>query len=474
MAFNSLANLLLSKRSDSIVAFELNNDNDINWKQFLADVKYLILLIKNKPCQSVAICCDNSYLFSVAFFASLYTNKKVVLPGNHQPAMLLSLSSEFDLLIDDGIVEETLKANLADNSFIRLSMSMLSHSLTNECVSFDFYPLNLSAIEILLFTSGSTGLPKAIKKSLLMLDAEIDALEKQFGSVLEQSRIVSTVSHQHIYGLLFRVLWPLSAERPFAMTDIIYPEQVIQNGTKEHTLISSPALLKRLQHEIIKGDYCSVFSSGGPLSSDASDSCKECLNSTAIEVFGSTETGGIGFRQQHTSNSLWSFFSEVKVKNIEGCLALSSPWLSEKLDKSLSDEYSCDGYYQTNDLCELLENHQFKLKGRVDSIVKIEEKRVSLVEVELHLDALPWISESAVIVITEEHRVTLGALLTLTTEGDVELSTLGKGRFWIKLRQSLRDWVEPVAIPRHFRIVTSIPMNKQGKRLTQEIAELFK
>ncbi|MEI6897975.1 MAG: AMP-binding protein [Psychromonas sp.] len=458
MLFNSLADLLLAPRDNLSVAFSAHKK--ITWQQFLADIRVLIQLIKAKKCCSIAICCDDSYLFCVAFFATVYAQKKLVLPGNHQPAMLLSLAGEFDLLISDGLVKTKIVP-----AFITLPIKNAQQ------YKFKFSTLNLDAIDLTLFTSGSTGTPKAIKKNLLMLDTEIEALENQFGHLLGQSRIVSTVSHQHIYGLLFRVLWPLCAGRAFASTDIIYPEQVIANTTPKQILISSPALLKRLVYDGKQGNYRAVFSSGGPLSSDASDLCKQLLKQTAIEVFGSTETGGIGFRQQHETDSLWTFFPQLKTKlGSENCLALLSPWLS----KGLTECDNNHAYYQTSDQCELFENQQFRLNGRIDSIVKIEEKRISLVEVEKHINSLPWIAESVVIVITEAHRVTLGALLKLTPKGKQALASLGKGKFWIILRHALRDWVEPVAIPRHFRITPDIPINKQGKRLALEIAALFK
>lgn len=450
--FNSLASLLLAKRSDQCVSFSA--DKNIKWDHFLDDISTLANHMKYKPYQTVAICCEDSYLFSVAFFASLYATKRIVLPGNHQPAMLRSLSSEFDLLIDDGVVND------------KVGMESITLPLcSNGSTDFVFFELELSALSVTLFTSGSTGSPKAIHKTLLMLDVEIGALEKQWGGLLSDSFIVSTVSHQHIYGLLFRILWPLCAGRAFASHDLTYPEQVIKNGTQKQTLISSPALLKRLYKEEIKADYRAVFSSGGPLSKSASELCKEMLNQHAIEVFGSTETGGIGFRQQTEIDSAWSFFPDVKVKLAdENCLSLLSPWLSE----------GGGDYYQTSDQCELLPNHQFRLKGRIDHIVKIEEKRISLIEVEKHLNELRWIKESAVIVVNEPHRITLGALLTLTELGEQTILRLGRGRFWIELRQALRQWVEPVGIPRHFRLINEIPMNKQGKRLQQEIVELFK
>jgi len=89
---------------------------------------------------------------------------------------------------------------------------------------------------LVVYTSGTNGEPLAIGKSLAQLDAEVHALEARFGALcdtglapvnlateamagfdddddVEMPVIWATVTHQHIYGLLFRVLWPLAAGR---------------------------------------------------------------------------------------------------------------------------------------------------------------------------------------------------------------------------------------------------------------------
>ncbi|MFT6984716.1 MAG: acyl-coenzyme A synthetase/AMP-(fatty) acid ligase [Psychromonas sp.] len=452
MIFSSLKNVLLSERSaQKTVSF--SHEKTLCWSQFLADIKALTIKLNDFHKPRLAICCDDSYLFCVAFFAAVYADKKIVLPGNYQPAMLLSLSDHFDAIIHDGLV--------ADD----FTKEQLILPLTDkqQLTDFKFCELDLAKIEITLFTSGSSGLPKAINKSLLMLDTEIVQLEALWGDLLGDSNIVSTVSHQHIYGLLFRVLWPLCAGRSFARNDLVYPEQILTSANNSCTLISSPALLKRLPEDSHGASYAAVFSSGGPLNRASAKQCNTLFNHYPFEVFGSTETGGIGYRQQSHAAMPWTFFSGIFSQLAEdNCLSLRSPWIDEK------------SWYQTSDQCDLLENNQFILKGRVDRIVKIEEKRISLVEVEQRLNQLEWIDESAVLLFDETHRLTLGAVITLSEQGKKSMQAVGKGKFWIKLRQALRLWLEPVGIPRHYRVVSELPVNTQGKLLHSEIAQLFK
>ncbi|WP_019616223.1 AMP-binding protein [Psychromonas ossibalaenae] len=451
MSFRSLKNVLLSGRYDQqIVSFSA--EETICWAQLLSDIKALAIKLRHSDKKNWAVCCENSYLFCTAFFAAVYAGKNIILPGNHQPAMLQSLAEHFDAIIHDGLVA-------AD--FSKQQLILPCTDKQSNCRQ-PFSELDLQQVKITLFTSGSSGLPKAINKSLLMLDNEIAQLELVWGELLGGCSIVSTVSHQHIYGLLFRILWPLCAGRAFQSNDLVYPEQVLAGADNNCTLISSPALLKRLPQDKQSSAYRAVFSSGGPLNTEAAEQCNHLFSQYPFEVFGSTETGGIGYRQQLQADTAWQFFPGISAQLVEGgCLSLKSPWIDPQR------------WYQTSDQCELFENNQFILKGRVDRIVKIEEKRISLVEVEQRLNQLEWIDESVVLVVDDIHRLSLGAVIKLSAQGKNSIQALGKGKFWIKLRQALRLWLEPVGIPRHFRVVSEIPVNNQGKRLHSEIAQLF-
>ena len=56
--------------------------------------------------------------------------------------------------------------------------------------------------QLYFYTSGSTGQPKKIPRSLQQLFNEVCGLDASF-DLPEQAIAIATVSHQHIYGLLF-------------------------------------------------------------------------------------------------------------------------------------------------------------------------------------------------------------------------------------------------------------------------------
>src|SRR5262249_20898740 len=109
----------------------------------------------------------------------------------------------------------------------------------------DFGRLDPDFSGLVLYTSGTTGAAQPIEKKLAQMAAEVATLEGEFGELLGTAEIVSTVSHQHIYGLLFNILWPLAAGRALRARKLAFIEE-LATADRDCALVSSPAHLKRL------------------------------------------------------------------------------------------------------------------------------------------------------------------------------------------------------------------------------------
>jgi len=191
--FLSLSTLFATVRApNNPIAFDAQGE--LHWQQFSAQVAALCQRLNREPAKKIALCCMDSYHFAVGFFALCYSQKALILPGNYRPSALAELSSEFDLLLcDHKIAQSTSLPHL------------LLESESMGSASYVFKPLDVENLTLTLFTSGSSGVPKAIAKTIKQLDIEIEILQRLFGAQLANCRIESTVSHQHIYGLLFRL-----------------------------------------------------------------------------------------------------------------------------------------------------------------------------------------------------------------------------------------------------------------------------
>ena len=323
-------------------------------------------------------------------------------------------------------------------------------------------PLPPAALELdtellVLSTSGSSGEPKLITKTLRQLSHEVSVLEALWGEALGSSAVLGSVITQHIYGLLFRLLWPLCAGRYLLRLPLPFPEDIQQASLHKQsvadgfTWVASPALLKRMGDNLdwpaLRG-VRKVFSSGGPLAADAAEQLEQRLQQRPVEIYGSSETGGIAWRQ---TELLWQPLPGVQLAlNAEGALRINSPWLAVGQTE------------QTADAAELFGDGRFALRGRLDRIIKLEEKRISLPFIEQQLCLHEWVSDVRLGVITEG-RASLGALLVLSATGLHVLRNQGRRAVTQGLREHLKEFCEPLALPRRWRFIDQLPLNAQGK-----------
>ncbi|WP_164566698.1 acyl-CoA synthetase, partial [Pseudomonas viridiflava] len=105
---------------------------------------------------------------------------------------------------------------------------------------------------------------------------------------------------------------------------------------------------------------------------------------------------------------------------------------------------------------------RFELLGRLDRIVKLEEKRISLPLIEQALVTHEWVREARLGVV-QENRASLGALVVLSDNGLLALRTQGRRALTEALRQHLRPHCEALALPRRWRLLRQMPLNAQDK-----------
>lgn len=312
---------------------------------------------------------------------------------------------------------------------------------------------------IWLMTSGSTGTPKLVKKNLSHLLIECDALTTYFGSAIANTHIAGTVVTQHIYGLLCRVLWPLVAKCPIVDPIIFTPEQFIAiTNQGPTTVISSPAFLKRLiKLSLPQRPYpLTLVSSGGRLDKTVATHLHKAWGCWPIELLGSTQTGGIATR---SGTELWTPFDHVTVSIDEAnALYADSSTIAEPTPIS------------TGDLAEWIDT-RFRLLSRADRIVKIEEKRLSLDELEQYLIAHDWIEECTTLAI-ETHRQLIAVVAVLSPTGHTSLGSTSKRMIAHTLGEYLKTRFDAVLCPKRWRFVDQIPINSQGKLIKGEIEKL--
>lgn len=457
--YQSLAYLLRCQRSDSL-AIAIHSDTEKTWGGWRRRVDTWRRTIRSQPGNLWALYHENSFEFSAILFALWAEQRVACIPGSNHERVIDDLNSHVDGFIGEFFEGSPKKVLILDPE----------QSAEKELLP----PVTLDSNQLVveIYTSGSSGEPQRIPKQLFQLANEVDNLHQLWSQFGDASLFISTVSHHHIYGLLFKILWPLAAGYCFDSQLCEYlidiPQRIKPN--QRFILISSPTHLSRIPDKHLWHQLSSqckaIFSSGAPLSLAASLDTQSKLHTAPIEVLGSSETGGIAVRQQGpNSDSYWQPFPKIQVSLNEetDCLNIRSPYLAKLTPNE---------WHPTTDRVKFVGNDRFELLGRIDNIVKIEGIRISLSEMENRLITHKWIKEIKLVVL-KNTRTELGAVAVLTGVGKDQLRELGKRNLTIALRSYLLNQFARTVIPRRWRFPKTLPFNKEGKLTATALSAFF-
>jgi acyl-CoA synthetase (AMP-forming)/AMP-acid ligase II len=451
---------LASRAPDAITGWRA--ERAVRHDQFLLRVGAWRSLARRTPGRTVALFFSDSIEFAAALVGAWQGGKTVWLSADTLPASCDALARSVDAFFGEFPAQYAPMLPAADE---RCTLAF--------CAPDADFPA------LVVHTSGTTGAAQAIPKRMSQLTSEVATLEKQFGARVGNADIVATVSHQHIYGLLFKVLWPLGAGRAIHARSLNFPEEMAELlGRRDCVLVASPAHLKRLPGHLdwsaAARRLAAVFSSGGMLDADVAFAAGALLGQVPVEVYGSSETGGIAWRQRQPGMvDTWQALPQVEWRvGADGdLLEVRSPHIGADSWLTMADRVRVSGEAGGSAHA----GARFMLLGRGDRIVKIEEKRISLDAIEASLVASGLALEARVIAAPEVagQRQALAAFVVPSPEANALLENGGKLALNRRLRELLAGTVEAVAIPRRWRYLDAMPINAQGKTTYSELLALL-
>ena len=423
------------------------------FSQLRRDVDACAARLRQIPGRRALLVTRDAYWGAAGLLALASSGKQIVLPANALAQTLGAIAGPGDILLGDDALE-------AEPRTIRLC--------AGDALAKDSLPQIDPATPVIFFTSGSTGEPKRIEKTLLQLEDEARSIDTQFGHTLgPEALVLGTVNHQPAYGLAFRLMWPLLSGRTIHGPMLSLWEDVLAAMPGGAALVTAPAHLSRvagLDPVRPARRPALVLSAGAPLSESAAREAGAFLTTPITEIFGSTETGAIAWRPRDGRDAPWTPLPDVSITRTgDGQL--------HALARHIPDEPGGAG--QTlSDQIEMAASGAFRLNGRTDRIAKIEGARVSLDELEKALTSLPEIERAAGIVLPGKTALLAAAVVPSET-GAKHLSAVGAFRFGRYLRGALADRLPPAARPKRWRFVEVLPENAMGKRTMHEMVQLF-
>lgn len=403
---------LLSKSDDIVFEDVKKSKNEV-----IENALKISTFLQEKDVKQAEVFTEDSYEFVCFLFGCLHANIPLTLLDS-------KLSSCGYFHLDKELFDKLLHINIKT----------------------DAKKLDESAI-IYLRTSGSSGEPKSIEKTLKQLITESSYLSNFLG-FKKENIVYSSASHQHFFGLIWKIMTPLIAGSKIISKPIKYPESILAQDSKNAILVTSPAILKRLNEyknlNPLKPLY-KIVTAGSALPKNVRDGIDKKIGEKITEIYGSTETGVVAYNNGDT----FYLMGENKItQKDDGGIDISSSW--------------CE-FFHNNDEVEFLENGGFRLLGRTDRIVKLEDKRVSLINIEEFLLTHRYIKDCYIDKHPRYSR--LLALIVLSYEGIEKFRENGKVGLVGELKKHLKERYDSVFLVRYFKILEALPTNQQGKVL---------
>lgn len=387
----------------------------------------------------VLVLCEDRYLFAVALLAAWRAGHVVQLPPNAQPETLRALTAL-----------PTVRALLHDrpgaSEGIHLAALMKDRG-PGEPIAFPAPDREVLA----LMTSGSTGPSVRFPKVAAQLFEET-AVHRRLWGIGPGARILSSAPPHHIYGLLFGVLLPLDSGAAIVREAPLHAEPVADAIARHGVthFVSVPAQLRALAEAPSLPPVARVFSSGAPLPAATSTAVAQRFGWRATEIFGSTETGGIAWRD--VANGRWNVLEGVTpTVGDEERLLVDSPFLHPSAPRP----------FPTGDRAAIV-GGTLELLGRADGVVKVGGKRIAIRELEERALSIPGVRDAAALAL--EVGGARGQEIWLAVAAELAADDV---------RRALARWLDPVTLPRRIRVLPELPRAATGKLERARLRALF-
>ncbi|MFY7960829.1 MAG: AMP-binding protein [Elsteraceae bacterium] len=306
--------------------------------------------------------------------------------------------------------------------------------------------LNRFSAEVSFATSGSTGAPKSCVHTLAELEEEAAALATVIGA---RRRVVAAVPCHHIYGFIFTLLLP----RLLGASTVEHPNQsvvgLIGGLAPGDLVIGHPEFWRAAARATPRfpADVIGVTSTA-PCDPAVLDALKEGGLARTIEVYGSSETAGVGWRDD--PRAPYRLFLHWRRGAQASEIIRVAPSGDARI-VTLGDRLDWSG----DDL--------LRPEGRLDGAVQVGGVNVFPTRIAEALTAHPAVAAAAVRLMRPDEGTRLKAFVVpVDPTADLDL-----------LRKELNEWASSALAvaerPRAFRFGARLPTGPLGKPTDWEL-----
>lgn len=348
---------------------------------------------------------------------------------------------------------------------------------------------------MILYTSGTTNLPKGVVTTHANIEAQVSTLVKSW-KWSAQDHILCVLPLHHVHGIINVIscaLWSGATVEflPSYSAEGVF--QAFQKG-KINVFMAVPTIYFKLiahweslavEQQTQISETLSTFrlmvSGSAALPVSVMEKWKNISSHTLLERYGMTEIGmGISnpYDGERKAGYIGKPLSGVKARlvdennvvvkrgrageiQIKGKNVFLEYWNKpEATQKSFTE----DGWFKTGDVA-VVENGYYRILGR-DSIdiIKSGGYKISALEIEEILRTHPNISDCSVIGVPNEEWGELVAAALIVNNTNLDLKELNT---W------LREKIPAYKTPRHYKIINELPRNAMGKVTKNDLKTIF-
>lgn len=404
----------------------------------ISEIKSLILplykeLLKN-PNKKVLITSNNHFDFFIKFISAVLAKKELYFLPDLRRIELLNF--EYN--------------HLTQNDFSKTQKTEIKNSNENIDTNIDFEKTFLN-----LYTSGSTGTPKCVTKTLQNLIIEATDIFEEYKNDITQkpTAIATSTTPHHMFCMSFYIILPLCyvGKILFDAQEILYPDDC---NLEDKIFISTPSFLEKFKkYEISLNTPPRIIMTAGDKLKDDIFEYFYNKNIPLKEIYGSSEVGVVAYKTK-PYEEIFNCYKNITIEtDKESKILVHSPF------------YTGDNYV-LGDYIDLIDNKHFILKSRSDRILKIQEKRISAIELENFVKESQFINDAYCLKYGEK----LACATVLNEKGQDEYLKNST-----KLVKDIKAFLKQKSeiIPQKWRFLNEIPKTQTGKTDIEKIKSFF-
>ena len=338
---------------------------------------------------------------------------------------------------------------------------------------------NASDLAVIIYTSGTTGRSKGAMVTHGNLTSNAQVLCDAW-RIASSDTLIHALPIFHIHGLFVALNTTLLSGAKLIFQHKFDATAVLAALPHATMLMGVPTFYTRLlaepgfTHQACK--TMRLFVSGSaPLLLDTFNEFRSRTGHTILERYGMSEAGMIcsnPFDGERRGGTVGRPLPGVALRigggdtggiEIKGANVFSGYW---RMPEKTKDEFTADGYFKTGDIGSIDKDGYVSIVGRAKDLIISGGFNVYPKEIELVIDAMPGIAESAVIGLPHPD---FGEAVTAVIVRSIEGATLSEADVIARVKTELANF----KVPKHVHFVDELPRNTMGKVQKNILRERF-